>query len=125
MRASYLALAMAFGAVAAAGCGGTDESSIPPAGGNDTPVTSSSPTPPTNSAGGEAAASTAAADGTLRLGKVSGQLPKDWKNEPPSSQFRLAQVAIPAAEGDSAGAQLLVFNFGPGDAGTVEANLKR
>jgi hypothetical protein len=122
MRLTILALALACCA-AAAGCGGGDESSTsPPAAGGDTSATAQPPSAPASTPASTAAAP--APEGTLQLGKITGQLPKDWKSEQPASQLRLAQYAIPAAAGDPAPAQLLVFNFG-GDAGTVEANLKR
>ena len=49
-------------------------------------------------------------------------LPATWKSQPPDSQMRLAQAAIPGPSGDG---QLAVFFFGPGGGGTVEANIQR
>ena len=39
--------------------------------------------------------------------------------------MRVAQYRLPRAEGDSSDAQLVVFYFGPGQGGSVEANLDR
>jgi hypothetical protein len=39
--------------------------------------------------------------------------------------MRVAQYRLPAAEGDSEAASLVVYYFGPGQGGSVEANLDR
>ena len=39
--------------------------------------------------------------------------------------MRVAQYRLPRAEGDSADANLVVYYFGPGQGGSVEANLDR
>ncbi|HKI85865.1 MAG TPA: hypothetical protein VKA53_03880 [Thermoanaerobaculia bacterium] len=49
-------------------------------------------------------------------------LPADWKTEKPASSMRLAQASIPGKGGEG---QLAIFYFGPGQGGTVDANIKR
>jgi hypothetical protein len=49
-------------------------------------------------------------------------MPKDWRAEPPVSNMRLAQAAIPGAAGPG---ELAVFFFGPGGGGGVDANIQR
>jgi hypothetical protein len=48
-----------------------------------------------------------------------------WKVEPPTSSMRQAQVAIPKVEGDSEGAELVVFHFGSREGGSIQENLDR
>jgi len=57
------------------------------------------------------------------LGGIRIVVPHDWVVETPSSQMRKAQFRLPGKGPDDA--QLVVFNFGPGQAGSVEANLQR
>ncbi|MBC7817801.1 MAG: hypothetical protein IAG10_12990 [Planctomycetaceae bacterium] len=51
-------------------------------------------------------------------------VPKAWKSEKPSNQFRVAQFKIDAAEGDKEGAELVITQFGGGGGG-VDDNIKR
>ena len=51
-------------------------------------------------------------------------VPKAWKQEKPSNQFRVAQFKIDAAEGDKEGAELVITQFGGGGGG-VNDNIKR
>lgn len=51
-------------------------------------------------------------------------VPKAWKQERPSNQFRVAQFKIDAAEGDKEGAELVITQFGGGGGG-VDDNIKR
>ncbi len=51
-------------------------------------------------------------------------VPKAWKQEEPSSRFRVAQFKIAAAEGDKEAAELVITQFG-GGGGPVNDNLKR
>lgn len=51
-------------------------------------------------------------------------VPKAWKQEKPSNQFRVAQFKIDAAEGDKEGAELVITQFGGGGGG-VDDNIKR
>ncbi len=60
----------------------------------------------------------------VKAGDLKLKVPATWKSEDPMSQFRLAQVRIPAVEGDKEDGELRVFNFG-GQSGGVPANVQR
>jgi hypothetical protein len=66
-----------------------------------------------------------AQSGPTQSGNLRFQPPAGWTAEQPSSSMRVAQYRLPRAEGDSADASLVVFYFGPGQGGSVEANLDR
>lgn len=51
-------------------------------------------------------------------------VPKAWKQEKPSNQFRVAQFKIDAAEGDKDVTELVITQFGGGGGG-VDDNIKR
>jgi hypothetical protein len=65
-------------------------------------------------------ASTSSAQGELRL-----KAPEGWLSERPSSSMRLSQYQLPSAEGDSEAASIVVYYFGAGQGGSVDANLER
>ena len=50
------------------------------------------------------------------------QAPDGWISEQPSSSMRVAQYKLP---GDAGDAGLVVYYFGPGQGGSVDANLER
>jgi len=50
--------------------------------------------------------------------------PEGWRSVPPSSSMRVAEWALPKADGDPEDASLVVFHF-PGTGGSVQANLDR
>jgi len=50
--------------------------------------------------------------------------PSTWQGRQPGSTMRLAEFTAPA-RGDAAGAEVVVYFFGPGQGGTVEANVER
>ena len=50
--------------------------------------------------------------------------PDVWKTTPTTSSMRVAQFAIPHAEGDAADAEVVVYYFG-GSGGSVDANIER
>lgn len=52
------------------------------------------------------------------------QIPESWKEEKPSNNFRLAQISIPAVDGDEQPAELTVSSF-PGGGGEIDQNLTR
>ena len=83
------------------------DSPIAPMSSRDTPA-------PGGAAPGMAAGGTAAG--------IDYDLPAGWTSEPPSSGMRLAQASIPGPGGPG---QLVVFYFGPGGGGPVEANIER
>ena len=53
------------------------------------------------------------------------EAPPEWVAEPTTSSMRKAQYRLPRAEGDAQDAQLVVYFFGAGGGGTLEANLQR
>lgn len=61
----------------------------------------------------------------LDLGVVKLQAPAVWQSTTPTSTMRKAQLTLPRAAGDAEDAELIVFYFGPGQGGSVEANLAR
>ena len=50
--------------------------------------------------------------------------PSAWKQDAPRS-MRVATYSIPPAKGDSEAAECAVFYFGPGQGGSVDANVQR
>ena len=61
----------------------------------------------------------------LSLNAITLMVPDGWQGQEPSSKMRQAQYLLPRQEGDSEDAELVVFYFGSGNAGSVEANLER
>ena len=59
------------------------------------------------------------------LGGITVQPPASWKTETPRSAMRKAQYALPAKGPGAEDASLIVYYFGPGQAGSVQANLSR
>jgi hypothetical protein len=51
-------------------------------------------------------------------------VPAGWVAEAPQSNMRVAQFSVPAA-GEGDGAAFVVYYFGPGQGGSLEANLER
>ena len=60
----------------------------------------------------------------VKTGEITLSVPESWKQGKPTSSLRLAQFAIPAAEGDSEAAELAIFSF-KGGGGGVNANVQR
>lgn len=81
-------------------------------------------TPPTvvstNSPPAPAQPGSQGSPGDLRL-----KAPDGWVSERPSSGMRVSQYQLPAAEGDAEAASLVVYYFGAGQGGSVDANLER
>lgn len=77
-------------------------------------------TPPTIASKNAPQASASVSQGDLRL-----KAPDGWVSERPSSSMRVSQYQLPAAEGDTEAASLVVYYFGPGQGGSVDANLER
>ncbi len=61
----------------------------------------------------------------VKAGELVLSVPDAWKLGEPSSKFRLAQLEVPAAEGDSEAGEYVVFHFGKGGGGGVNANVTR
>jgi len=57
-------------------------------------------------------------------GGLAWTAPADWAVQP-QRPMRAATYKIPAAKGDTEGAELAVFYFGQGQGGAVDANVKR
>ncbi len=55
---------------------------------------------------------------------LTGPVPASWVSQPPASSMRLAQFRVPGAAG-SGDAEFVVFYFGPGQGGSVDANITR
>ena len=51
--------------------------------------------------------------------------PSTWKESPSTSSMRFKQFTIPRDKADGFDAELVIFFFGPGQGGGVEANLDR
>lgn len=66
-----------------------------------------------------------AQDKSVALDGLSSKVPAGWKEGEASSQFRFKQFTLPKAAGDKADAELIIFYFGEGGGGGVEANLTR
>jgi gluconolactonase len=52
-------------------------------------------------------------------------VPESWKQRESTSDMRLGELEIPAAEGDKEPAELIVYYFGAQGAGTRKANIDR
>jgi hypothetical protein len=59
------------------------------------------------------------------LGPLKVNVPDGWVEQTPTSSMRQAQFSLPKADGDTADGELVVFYFGPGQGGSVEANIDR
>jgi hypothetical protein len=59
------------------------------------------------------------------FGPIKAKVPSEWAEQTPSSSMRKAQYSLPKASGDAEDAELAVFYFGPGQGGSVEANIER
>lgn len=51
--------------------------------------------------------------------------PPAFKRVPPSNPMRKAAFVVPRAEGDSEDGEITVFYFGPGQGGSIDANVDR
>ena len=74
-----------------------------------------------------AAAQTAAkaqARGSFSFMGYTAPVPGDWEPQPPASNMRVGQYRVPAAPGSS-DAEAVLFYFGKGQGGSVEANVQR
>jgi hypothetical protein len=58
-------------------------------------------------------------------GELQFKAPTGWISERPTSSMRVSQYQLPAAEGDADSASLVVYYFGQGQGGSVDANLER
>lgn len=62
----------------------------------------------------------------VTAGDITLNIPEAWKKkEKPSSQLRAAEIEVPAAKDDKDNGEIVVFYFGPGGAGGIDANVTR
>lgn len=54
---------------------------------------------------------------------MESSVPEGWVAQDPSSGMRVAQFAVPGADGEAG--ELIVYYFGPGQGGSLEANVER
>jgi len=76
----------------------------------------------------EPASSVADASGNAvekSFGPIKAKVPAEWTEQTPSSSMRKAQYALSKVAGDGEDGELAVFYFGPGQGGSVEANIER
>jgi len=81
---------------------------------------SNAPAPVTTGSNSGQANSATQAHGELKF-----RAPASWVPETTTSGMRIAQYKLPRAQGDSDDAQLVLYYFGAGQGGTVDANLER
>src|SRR5262249_2250842 len=61
----------------------------------------------------------------VELDGLKSKVPDTWKPVETKSEMRAAQFTIPKVEGDDRDGELVVFFFGKGSGGGVEANVER
>ena len=61
---------------------------------------------------------------TVKLLDYSATVPKAWASRTPASSMRLAEYTVAGATG-TVGAEVIIYFFGPGQGGPVDANLSR
>lgn len=61
----------------------------------------------------------------VKAGQLSLKIPPSWKASAPTNSMRLAEIEVPAAGGDSAPGELIVYYFGASGAGGARANIER
>jgi gluconolactonase len=61
----------------------------------------------------------------VQAGSLKITVPESWKQGPPGRPFRQAEFEIPAVEGDKEPGEYVVFHFGAGGGGGVQANIDR
>ena len=64
----------------------------------------------------------AAAGVTVDLGGLKSTAPASWKEVPVSNPMRVKQFTVPGKDGD---AEVVIFFFGEGQGGSIDANLER
>jgi len=62
---------------------------------------------------------------TFALAGLTYSAPPAWHTRPPSSSMRVAEFVIPKAQSDTEDAELVIYYFGAGGGGGVEANIDR
>jgi hypothetical protein len=77
---------------------------------------------PISSRGEKVGDAPAMGGGAAQDGAIDFSVPASWQNEQPANNMRVAQAIIPGPGGPG---NLVVFYFGPGGGGGVEANIQR
>jgi hypothetical protein len=74
-----------------------------------------------------AGSASVAADQAVAFLTYQSSVPDAWVAEPPKSEMRQLQFKVPAPPGGEGGdgAEFVVYFFGPGQGGTLEANIER
>ncbi len=72
-----------------------------------------------------AGAGLAQADQSVTFLSFASSVPDAWVAEAPKSEMRQLQFKIPATDDAGEGAEFVVYFFGPGQGGTLEANIER
>src|SRR5262245_42192675 len=65
------------------------------------------------------------AAGQAQDGSIKFALPANWEQQQPANSMRVAQAVIPGGPGAGGPGDFVVFYFGPGQGGGVEANIQR
>ena len=112
IRKALLTIPLLFLALAA--CKGGEEAPPPDVDAQAPPAAQGGAPPPMSSRGEPVGQ---AQDGTIQFA-----IPANWQQQPPANQMRVAQATIPGAGGNG---DFVVFYFGPGGGGGVEANIQR
>lgn len=99
-------------------CDKSDEAPPPSATSTDTGGGAPGPI----SSRGEKVGDAPAMEGAAQEGSIDFSVPASWQNEQPANNMRVAQAIIPGPGGPG---NLVVFYFGPGGGGGVEANIQR
>lgn len=99
-----------------AACKGGEEGPPPDVTAEATPAPQGAPAP-MSSRGVPGGGEQTAQDGSIQF-----DVPANWQQQPPINQMRVAQASIPGTGGPG---DLVVFFFGPGGGGGVEANIQR
>jgi hypothetical protein len=104
-----------------ASCDRDQEAMVPSSTPEEAPAAAApAPVGPISSRGERVGAAPAGAP--VAQGSLNFDVPASWVKEPPTNQMRLGQAAIPGPGGPG---ELVVFYFGPGSGGSVDANIQR
>lgn len=66
-----------------------------------------------------------AASAVAPQARLTFDVPDGWQSKAPSSSMRVAEFVLPKADGDAADASLVLYFFGSGSGGSVQANVDR
>lgn len=86
------------------------------------PAQTASPSPPQTAAGGIAETDSSDDPTQIALLGLTAPKPETWEPAPPENSMQNARYVVP---GDAGPATLVIFFFGPGMGGSVQANIDR